>query len=75
MRCKMTCISVTPNSDAENPMSSVAFQAKYNPEKSSEDAVYGKYTPAANFNAQISTPVAEKLVVGADYYVDFTPAE
>lgn len=75
MRCKMICEAVNANADEANPMSEVRFAAKYAPERDPEDTVYGKYTPAANFYANISTPVAEKLEVGKAYYVDFTLAE
>lgn len=75
MRCKMVCDSVTPDANQENPMSGVRFSAHYKPEADPEDAVYGKYTPSANFFANISTPIAEKLEVGKAYYVDFSLAE
>lgn len=75
MRCKMICESVQPDASEDNPMSAVRFAAKYAPEKDPDDTIYGKYTPSANFYANISTPIAEKLEVGKAYYVDFTVAE
>lgn len=77
MRCKMVCHEVTanPHSSPENPMSNVRLGAVWSPEGNGENSVYGKYTPCAHFQAQISTPVDEKLVVGESYYVDFTRVE
>ena len=80
IRCKMICHSVTPHNpvSADNPMSTVRFGAVYSPDTGNsedENAVFGKYTPYAEFGASWATPVAEKLEVGKAYYVDFTLAD
>lgn len=45
-------------------------------QQQSENAVFGKWTPMASFDACIGNPnVTEKLEVGQEYIVTFTLAE
>ena len=80
IRCKMIChaVEVNPHSDPANPMSQVRFGAVWTPESGhpgDENAVFGKYTPWAEFKAAFAVDVADKLEVGKAYYVDFQLAE
>lgn len=80
IRCKMICHSVTPHNPVStaNPMSTVRFGAVYSPDTGNpedENAVFGKYTPYAAFDASWAAPVADKLEVGKAYYVDFMLAD
>lgn len=80
IRCKMICHHVQPHeyTNADNPMSKVRFGAVYSPDTGNpddENAVFGKYTPYASFDAAFATSVAEKLKIGSAYYVDIHLAE
>lgn len=70
IRCKLICRSVQPNNDATNPLSMVRFDGV----TEQEDAIFGKYTPAAEFYAAIQPEVAEQLEIGAAYYFDIHKA-
>jgi hypothetical protein len=74
IRCKMICHGVeSSDNNPDNPMSRVSFGAVYSNNPATEDFVYGKYTPYGNFQANIITSTAEKLVVGQAYYIDIVP--
>lgn len=79
IRCKMICHAVTPNPHAsqDDPKATVTFGAVWTPESGSpgdENAIFGKYTPWAEYKACWALSVAEKLEVGAAYYFDIHKA-
>lgn len=80
MRCKLRCHEIThtryANADESNILCDVRFGAvcALPGDPPGENAVFGKYTPVAEFKAKIAKSVADKLEPGKDYYVDFTPA-
>lgn len=71
IRCKLICRHIEPGSDATNPLTTVRFDGV----TEQEDAIFGKYTPCANFYAAIVSSVAEKLEVGTAYYFDIQKAD
>lgn len=81
MRCKLICHSVFPKPETgDQNMHAVYFGAVWEgsteKQQVSENAIFGKMTPAASFTANICNPeVIAKLKQGAHYYVDFTPIE
>lgn len=79
MRCKMTCHEVThvrhANQERDDPLCDVRFGAVWSANPGEEDAVYGKFTPVAEYKAKIVKSVADKLEPGKAYYIDFTPAD
>lgn len=75
MRCKMICHSVTPNEHSDGKLCTVRLGAVYSEVKTSDDYVYGQYTPYGEFTAGIVTEVAEKMEEGKAYYLDIFPAE
>lgn len=80
IRCKMIChhSEPLPSNSNDMPMSRVRFGAVWSPESGTpgdENAVFGKYTPFAEFSASMTTAVAEQLEVGVAYYVDILKAQ
>jgi len=80
IRCKMIChaVELNPHTDPANPMANVRFGAVWTPESGKpgdENAVFGKYTPWAEYRAAWAQSVAERLEVGKTYYVDFHAAD
>lgn len=71
IRCKLICRSVGEVNDPTNPLRHVQFDGV----TEQEDAIFGKYTPSANFSASIQPEVAEQLEVGAAYYFDIHKAD
>lgn len=66
-RCKLICTHVGEVSAPEsNPLRHVRFSGV----TEQDDAIFGKYTPCADFSAVIQSAVAEQLEVGAVYYFD-----
>jgi hypothetical protein len=81
MVCKLQLHTVNPSrSSSGDPAGGyVKFGAVWegSSEKQalSENAIFGHYTPCAEFNASIlNQAVVDKLVVGKKYYVTFTEA-
>lgn len=81
MRCKMICHEITHvrhvNQERDDPLCDVRFGAVCALPKDppGENAIFGKYTPVAEYKAKIVKSVADKLEPGKAYYVDFTLAE
>lgn len=81
MVCKLQLHTVNPftSSSGDPAGGQVRFGAVWegSTEKQamSENAIFGHYTPCAEFNASImNQAVIDKLVVGKKYYVTFTEA-
>lgn len=84
MVCKLQLHSATPaksssNKGGELTGACVRFGAVWEgtteQQAASENAVFGHWTPCAEFNATIlNQHVADQLVVGKKYYVTFTEA-
>lgn len=69
VRCKLVCRHIgdeTKDHNGENALRHVRFDGV----TEQEDAIFGKYTPCADFSAVIQSAVAEHLEVGAAYYFD-----
>lgn len=69
IRCKLICRHVGEKStdhDGANPLRHVRFDGV----TEQDDAIFGKYTPCADFSAVIQAEVAERLEIGAAYYFD-----
>ena len=50
------------------------FNCQYDPKLIAEDITFQKATPSGQAEFQIDNPKAvEQLIIGQDYYVDFTP--
>ena len=81
MRCKLICHEITHvrhvGADKSDPLCDVRFGAVCAPHgvPADENAVFGKYTPVAEFKAKIVKSVADKLEPGKAYYLDFIPAD
>lgn len=74
--CKVKVSSVAKGTDPENPQETVYLSAVYSDDPTSDNAQWSKWTPAANFNITISNPAAlGKLIEGAEYFVEFKPAQ
>ena len=51
----------------------LVFRCQYD-ESLPEDRRFAKYTPTGEFTMQVDNPaVLEKLKLGEDYYIDFSP--
>jgi len=79
MRAKLICHEITEvryaGSDRDDPLCGVRFGAVSAARgEEGENAVFGKLTPVAEFNAKIVKSVADQLEPGNAYYLDFTPA-
>lgn len=78
MRCKLVCQQIQKLGGVPGceDQAKVRFGAVWEPSTGtplSENAVFGKYTPYAEFIASIhNQSVIDSLEVGAEYYVDFT---
>jgi hypothetical protein len=71
IRCKMQLENVFAST--YNGAKAV-FRCTYDPQLIAEDLEFSKATPTGMAEFQVSNPVAAKqLVIGAFYYVDFTP--
>lgn len=73
IRCKLICRlvgEVSNDSTGTNPLRHVRFDGV----TEQDDAIFGKYTPCADFSAVIQAEVAEQLEVGAAYYFDIRKA-
>lgn len=71
IRCKLICQGIGEVTGTEdNRLRAVQFSGI----TEQEDAIFGKYTPSANFYASIQPEVAEQLEVGAAYYFDIHKA-
>lgn len=81
MRCKLICHEVThvrhAHSEKNDPLCDVRFGAvcALPGEPASENAIFGRFTPVAEFKAKIVKSVADKLEPGRAYYVDFALAD
>lgn len=81
MRAKLICHEIThvryAGADKNDPLCDVRFGAVCAPPGSptDENAVFGKFTPVAEFKAKIVKSVADKLEPGKAYYLDFIPAD
>lgn len=76
-RCKMTLHGKTavPGTGEDNPLTRLTFGAVYSADPSSEDAIYGKYTPYGSLDVNVATDRTAHLEVGKAYYVDISLAE
>jgi hypothetical protein len=85
MVCKLQLHHIGPRGngfDKDNqplPCAQVRFGAVWegssDKQAMSENAIFGHWTPCADFNATIMNPaVLDSLVVGKKYYVTFTEA-
>lgn len=77
LRCKMRVQSVSHylNEDGSTSQEEVNLAAVYGAE-GTDNAQWSKWTPSANFKITINNPEAfNKLSMGHEFYVDFTPAE
>lgn len=72
-RLKMNLRAVSNVAGSE--LCRVNLGAVYSADPSSDSYIFGKYTPYGELSFNVIPEVAEKLVVGQDYYVDLTPAE
>lgn len=61
----------------QGPAYDLTFSAVYhNDDPKHENSRFWAYTPSATFEVKTVNPaVADKLVVGKEYYVDITPVE
>lgn len=72
IRCKMRLDNVFAQSWGG---SKAIFSCSYDEDLSKEAKSFQKATPTGHAEFQIDNPAAaEQLVIGAYYYVDFTPA-
>ena len=72
IRCKMKLESVIPHVWGG---SQAIFRCEYDSKLCAEDVGFQKATPSGEARFQIDNPKAtEQLVIGATYYVDFTPS-
>lgn len=70
VRAKVKCTAITEFEGSRQ----VKLAAVYGKD-GSENASWSKYTPAGSIELSITNPDAyEQFKVGAEYYVDFTPA-
>lgn len=70
VRAKFKCLSLTSFEDGYE----VVLEAVYG--DCPENAVFFKYTPAANINLRlVAGETAHVFAPGEEYYVDFTPCE
>lgn len=76
-RCKLVLHSISPREEGANVSFGAVWEAGTDEEKAQrENAIFGKYTPMAEFKAYIANQsVIDELVQGAEYYVDFTKAD
>ena len=78
MRCKMKLHGVSePTGPEDNKLCRVDFGPVYSSDTGNpddENAMYGKYTPSGQVWLNIVPAVAQRLIVGREYYVDFTEA-
>lgn len=76
-RCKMTLHGKTavPGTGEDNPLTRLTFGAVYSADPSSEDAIYGKYTPYGALDVNVATDRTEHFEVGKAYYLDISPAD
>lgn len=73
MRCKMKLISVVPFTYGGVQ---AVFSCQYDPKLIEEDVTFAKATPSGTATYTIDNPTAlAQLVIGQDYYVDFTSAD
>lgn len=75
MRCKLILNDKSEVPSEDNPLTRLTFGAVYSQDPSSEDSIYGKYTPMAHFSLNVRATNAEHLEVGKAYYVDISAAE
>lgn len=69
VRCKLKLVSLTDAEETGTPVAT--FETVYD-DTIPEDVSFNKYTPYGKVELAVCNPRAlEKLVVGADYYVDF----
>jgi hypothetical protein len=73
VRGKFTVVSTT-NRSATSTYVEVELSALYS--QSAEDNSYASATPSGSIKMTITNPLAvEKLPIGGQFYVDFTPVE
>lgn len=76
--CKLQCHSNGPVTGAGDEYAAIrlgAVYANYEADKLTENAIFGKYTPMAEFNTSIANPEAAAFFKpGKKYYVTFTEA-
>lgn len=75
LKMNLRAVSNVAGSGEDNPLCRVNLGAVYSADPSSDSYIFGKYTPYGELSFNVIPEVAEKLVVGQDYYVDLTPAE
>lgn len=75
LRCKLKVESVQSLPTAgEKTQENVSLRAVY--DGSEDNKQWSKWTPAAQFTLTITNPGAfDKLPVGKEFFVDFTPTE
>ena len=72
-KMKLATISETKWSESAPGSKTLRFQSQYD-QSIPEDQRFQKATPSASAEFQIDNPAAlEQFVLGADYYLDFTP--
>lgn len=75
MRCKMKLHGKSePQGGNEDKLVSCQFGAVFTEDKEDENYIFGKYTPSGHVHLGIKPEVADRLEIGAEYYVDFTKA-
>lgn len=76
MRCKLKLHGKGDTPDSFGVQFGAVWEGSSEQQAVSENAIFGKYTPYAEFKANICNPnVHANLEVGKEYYVDFIPVE
>lgn len=75
IRCKLICRHIGEPSDPAVTGNDSLRHVRFDGVTEQEDALFGKYTPCADFSAVIQSGVAEQLEVGAAYYFDIHKAD
>lgn len=76
--CKLQCHVNQPQANSPDGYHTItlgAVYANYEADKLTENAIFGKYTPFAEFRSSITNPAANAFFKeGKKYYVTFTEA-
>lgn len=76
--CKLQCHHNAPVTGSDQEISAIrlgAVYAGYEADKLTENAIFGKWTPMAEFNTSITNPAAVAFFKpGKKYYCTFTEA-
>jgi hypothetical protein len=76
MRCKLKLHTKGDNPENFNVTMGAVWEGTTEAQAASENAIFGKWTPCAEFKCNIQNPnIFESLVIGQEYYVDFIAAE